>query len=53
MIIAYIPLVMALIGLVVYLVAVNPKAAELGRILFAAGMLVTMLAMAQHVLRLG
>ncbi len=34
------PLAVALIGLLVYVLSSNPKASELGRILFAVGMLV-------------
>jgi hypothetical protein len=37
------PFLVALIGLVVYMVATNPKAAELGRIAFWVGLLVGLL----------
>lgn len=34
---AIIPLVMAVIGALVYAISTNPKVSELGRLLFAAG----------------
>ena len=37
------PLLVALIGLIVYLIATNPKAAELGRIGFWTGLLAFLL----------
>jgi Na+/phosphate symporter len=38
-----IPLAFALAGLVVYVLASNPKAAEIGRIMLWVGLLVTLL----------
>jgi hypothetical protein len=38
-----IPFLFALVGLVVYLAASNPKAAECGRLTFAVGLLVSLL----------
>ena len=38
-----IPFAVAIIGLVVYLAAANPKAAELGRVAFWVGLLVGLL----------
>lgn len=38
MITTLIPLLLAIVGALVYAFAANPKLAELGRILFAAGM---------------
>lgn len=38
-----IPVIMCLVGLVVYILSANPKAAELGRITFSCGLLVTLL----------
>ncbi len=51
MIIAILPLAAAIIGLLIYLLSTqNPKAAEIGRLLMFAGMLVTLLvASSQHV----
>lgn len=37
-----IPVAATIIGLVVYLISANPKAAELGRLAFAVGMLVSL-----------
>ena len=53
MLIAYIPLLFAIIGLLIYVLATNAKVVELGRIVFFAGFFVTMLAMATKVLRIG
>lgn len=39
MIVLYLPLIIALIGLVLYALASNVKAAEIGRIMFFAGLL--------------
>ena len=36
------PLLVALIGLVLYALSTNPKAAEVGRLGFATGLLVTL-----------
>lgn len=44
----YISLFVALIGLVVYSVSVNSKAAELGRIAFFAGLLAFLITGAEH-----
>lgn len=37
MLVALLPLILAVIGALAYALAANPKLAELGRILFAAG----------------
>lgn len=52
MIIAYAPLLVAVIGLLVYVLSTNPKAAEAGRIMFLAGMIATCLALSGHTTRL-
>jgi hypothetical protein len=39
----YVSLLVALVGLVVYALASNPKAAEIGRLMFACGLLVFLL----------
>lgn len=52
MLIAIVPLVVAIIGLLVYALSANPKVAELGRLAFACGLLVTLFAMAGHTVRL-
>ncbi len=48
MLVAWLALVVALLGLVLYMVATNAKAAELGRIMFFAGLLVTLFGLARH-----
>jgi Na+/phosphate symporter len=53
MLVAFIPLVLCLVGLVVYLITVNPRAQEIGRILFFCGLLVTMMALATKTLHIG
>lgn len=47
-----IPLLVALIGMVVYILAANGKAQELGRLMFACGLLVTLFAVARTVVKL-
>jgi len=39
----YLPLFVAIVGLVIYAISSNPKAAEVGRIMFAFGLLVFLL----------
>ena len=46
MIIAFIPLLFALIGLLMYVLASNAKVSELGRILFLVGWFFTMYSVA-------
>lgn len=50
--IAYLPLLFAIIGALVYALAAPSKPAELGRLVFFAGFLVTMWALAGHTVRL-
>lgn len=45
-------LLVAIIGLVTYFVASNPKLQEAGRIAYAAGLLATLLSVATHVIKL-
>jgi Na+/phosphate symporter len=40
--IIYLPLFVALVGVLIYAFAVNPKLSEVGRIMFAFGLLVTL-----------
>lgn len=49
---AYIPVLAAIIGALVYVLAGHPKAAEMGRLLFAAGVLAFLLALAGKSVRL-
>lgn len=48
----WIPLLVAIIGLLVYALSSNGKVAEAGRLLFFAGSLVTLFALTGHSLRL-
>jgi len=46
------PLLVCIIGLLVYALAANAKVAELGRMAFGCGLLVTLFALAGHAVRL-
>jgi hypothetical protein len=50
--IAIVPLLILIVGLLLYVLASNAKVAEIGRITFACGMLVTTYVTAAHVVRL-
>lgn len=47
-----VPLLVALIGLVTYALATNAKIAEIGRLAYACGLLVTLFEIATHVVKL-
>ena len=49
--IALIPLLAAIVGLLVYVLAANPKVIEVGRALMWCGLLVTLFAVASHVVK--
>lgn len=51
-IIAIIPLLACIAGLLIYVLASNPKLTELGRIAFACGLLVTLAVFAGHTVHL-
>lgn len=53
MVIAYIPLLFAIVGLLIYVLAKSPEVKHIGDVLMWTGWLVTMLAMASRTLRLG
>lgn len=53
MVIAYIPFVFALIGLLLYLLAARPETKDIGRILFFCGTLATLLSLASKTFRIG
>lgn len=53
MLIAIVPLLLAIVGALVYALASNAKAAELGRITFAAGMFALALVLATHTVKVG
>ena len=48
----FLPLLIALIGLVVYLVTANPKVAELARLAYAVGLLAFLLQVSGQVVSL-
>lgn len=50
--IAIVPLIALIVGLLVYVLASNSKAVELGRITFFCGLLVTLFVAAKHVVKL-
>lgn len=50
--VAYLPLVLAVFGALMYEFATPPKLAELGRLLFFAGIFACMLTFAGHAVRL-
>lgn len=52
MIIAIIPLLAVIVGLLVYVLASNAKTVEVGRALMWCGILVSLMANASHVVRL-
>jgi hypothetical protein len=52
MLIAIVPLLAAILGLLVYVLASNSKAVELGRLTYFAGILVTLLVAARHMVKL-
>ena len=51
--IAFVPVVLAILGALVYALSSNGKVAELGRVTFAAGMFAFAFALATHVVRIG
>lgn len=52
MAVVWLALLVAVVGLVVFLAASNPKVARVGEILFAAGSLATLLAVTRAIVRL-
>lgn len=50
--IALIPVIVAVAGVLLYALATNPKVAEIGRIMFAAAMFALMFGVAGHMVRL-
>lgn len=47
----YLSLLVALVGMVVYLVSLNPKAVELGRIMFGVGLLAFLMTSVPHIIQ--
>jgi hypothetical protein len=52
MLIAIIPVLVCLLGLITYAISANPKVSELGRLSFACGLLVVCLVAARYTLHL-
>ena len=48
-----VPLLVAVVGALVYALAANAKLAEMGRLAFATGLLIALLMAGGHTLRLG
>ena len=53
MLIAIVPVVFAIVGALIYALAGNPKAAEIGRLTFLAAMIALSIALAAHTVRVG
>ena len=51
--IALFPFILAIVGLLIYALAANPKVSEIGRIMFFCGLLALTLAMAKTVIHFG
>lgn len=52
-IIAIIPALVCLIGLLLWVLASNPKVSEAGKWMFVCGLLVTLFVMSKNVIRIG
>lgn len=53
MIVAVFPIVIALVGLLVWFLSSNPKVSEAGKLAFFAGLLALSFALAGHTVRIG
>lgn len=53
MLIAIVPLLMIVVGVLVYALSANPKVSEIGRLTLFAGLLAFALAFSGHVVSLG
>lgn len=53
MLIAIIPLIVLIVGLLMYALAANPKIQEIGRIMFFCGLLALCLAFSRQTLSIG
>ncbi len=53
MLVAILPFLICVVGLIVYLIASKPEAKELGRIAFACGLLVLTYVLAGYTVRVG
>lgn len=52
MIIAIVPVIVTIVGVLAYALASNAKIAEIGRLAYACGLLVTLFTLASKVIRL-
>ena len=52
MLISYVPLLVAIVGLLMFVLAANPKVARIGEILMFCGAFVTLLALAHDTARI-
>lgn len=52
-IVSIVPAIAALFGLLLWLLASNSKASEIGKIFFFCGVLVTLFVLANHVVKIG
>jgi hypothetical protein len=52
-VISFIPLLVCILGILVWVLATNAKLQEMGRLSFFAGLFVTLMTFATHVIRLG
>lgn len=53
MFIALVPLFVAIVGLLMYILASNPKVSEIGRIMFFCGLMALMFSSARESIRIG
>jgi hypothetical protein len=53
MLIAIVPLLFAIAGVLIYVLASNAKVVELGRLTYLSSMIALMLELAKHVVRIG
>lgn len=52
MLVSWVVVLIALVGLLVYLLSANPRAQEIGRLMFACGLLVACLMLSGRTVRL-
>lgn len=52
-VVAYLPALVCVLGALVYVLAKQPKVAEMGRLAFACGLLAELFALAKHVVHIG
>jgi len=49
---AAVPVIVCILGVLVYALSANPKSSEMGRLAFFAGLFVALLVVAEHIVRL-